>query len=36
MKRYRHKLDSNYELSAVPALFWKKSNELQKINDLVG
>ena len=26
----------NYKLSAILALFWKKSNNLQKINDSVG
>ena len=26
----------NYKVSAILALFWKKSNDLQKINDLVG
>ena len=36
MKQYRHKQTYNYKLSAILALFWKTSNDLQKINDLVG
>ena len=36
MKQYRHKYTYNYKLSAILGLFRNKSNDLQKINDLVG
>ena len=34
MKQYRHNQTYNYKLSAILALFWKKSNDLRKINEL--
>ena len=36
MKQYRHKETYNCKLSAILALFSKKSNDLHIINDLVG